>query len=195
MWDHLKRLFGAASQTSPDNSRGAVEKANAREFSEWQLCRQAVLVVSELHAIGLERMRIIPSVAHPHAVWHCWIAPRAYVSSSHGARWGACADAIGNLSKTFPHHHGLYWSLFALSPPQRTSLSEAAKMIVSGFPEVCEQGRGADAPYVQWYRSMLASTQPDGLIFAYAEDENLDSQVAVAGYPHLKISMPPPGDD
>lgn len=159
---------------------------------KWLVCRQALLVVAELHAAGFERLRIIPSILHPHMVWHCWVAPCTYVSSHHGARWSRRAGEVENLSKHFPHHLGLFSCPYNLASSHECSPARVAALIVQNFPEVCEQGRSADTKYVEWYQGMIEATAPDGLIYAYAEDENLDAHLGVAGYLGMEIPLPPP---
>ena len=48
-------------------------------------------------------------------------------------------------------------------------VAELAAKFVDQFPDIAKEAMGRDSEYVRWYREMLVATEPDGLIYAYAD--------------------------
>ena len=44
-----------------------------------------------------------------------------------------------------------------------------AQKLVTRFPELAAEGKRPDPEYVEWYKEMLALTQPEGVIYAFAD--------------------------
>jgi hypothetical protein len=56
---------------------------------------------------------------------------------------------------------------------QKSSYSFAPQQIaekfIARFQELAQLGKLDDPEYVQWYAEMLAATEPDGMIYAFAD--------------------------
>ncbi len=48
---------------------------------------------------------------------------------------------------------------------------QLAAKFVKRFPAVVEDGKGSDPDYARWYADMIEATEPEGLIYMYADWE------------------------
>lgn len=76
------------------------------------------------------------------------------------------------------------------------SSDQLADKFADRFPEICVEAKQSDLGYVEWYRSMLDDTQPDGLpsVCASSPETNPLSKGKLVVLGHSKtesIHLPP----
>jgi hypothetical protein len=167
-------------------------------FQHW---RRLLQVVADLHKLGYEGARIIPFIVDTAGGgdWHCFLAPAAMVSPSHGARIGEAIDWWGGAcppGRDFPYLIGRCVHGLPGLPPELG----AAKGMIRAYPKLAEHCLGHDRGYAEWYRAMLRTTEPDGVVYAHAYWDSAGSP-AVSGLRVLgpegewevAVPLPPPG--
>ena len=77
----------------------------------------------------------------------------------------------------------------------RRSPEALATKFQERFAALCEEGKGRDQAYARWYSEMLEATEPDGLIYAFADWPSPDDGLAVLNMPEdARVPFPPPGE-
>ena len=61
------------------------------------------------------------------------------------------------------------------------SPEELATKFIDRYAELCASGHGPDEAYAHWYVEMLEATEPDGLIYSYADWEMPIDQLPFLG--------------
>jgi hypothetical protein len=168
-------------------------------FRQW---RHLLLVIAELHKLGYECARIVPWIEDTAGGgdWTCIVAPAAMISPAHGAEIDEHIDWWGGAcppGRDFPYLMGRavlpgmsYW-------PRGF---DSAENMIKAYPTLAEKCLGRDREYVEWYRNMLQSTEPDGVIF-YGTTcwDHKDSPInrtrvlAAAGELDVVVPLPPLG--
>ncbi len=167
-------------------------------FRQW---RHLLFLVAELHALGYERARVVPWIEDTAGGgdWHCIIAPASMISPAHGARideriawWGGPSPP----GRDFPYYIGRGWRGLPGMPPGFDSAHNLAR----GYPKLAEQCLGRDLEYVEWYRGMLQTTGPDGVVYASAFWDHDDPRpiayvrvIGAEGKRDTVVPLPPPG--
>lgn len=152
------------------------------------LCRRVLLMVQDLHRRGYERLRVAPGLSPSGLHWRCSIVPVDHVRRDHGA---LAIDEDDTAARyTSSQGAGFFdWEDAEHDPP----VALAGKFL-ERFPDLSAQGKGADPDYVRWYVRMLRATDPDGLIYAYADWELPEDHLPALGCTaDVKIPLPPPG--
>jgi DNA-binding transcriptional ArsR family regulator len=153
------------------------------------LCRRVLLMVQELHRRGYERLRVAPGLSPSGLHWRCSVLPVRHVRRDHGAM---VMDEDGPIARYSSGQGAKFfdWVDAELDPP----VALASKFL-QRFPELAAQGRGSDPDYIRWYTGMLRATDPDGLIYAYADWELPGDHLPALGcMADVKIPFPPPGE-
>jgi hypothetical protein len=169
------------------------QRANTR--AAIQQARHLLLVVADLHKLGYECARVVPSIEDTPGGgdWCCIIAPASMISPSHGAiidsaAWRRCSDS----GEDFPYYAGRGWRQF-----QR--IFDSGENLLRAFPRLAEQSLGRDGEYVAWYREMLRMTEPDGIIYARKwSDGDKIPQTGMRAFGadaelEVLVPLPPPG--
>jgi hypothetical protein len=76
------------------------------------------------------------------------------------------------------------------------TLTECAEKWLSQYSQLADEGAGDDLEYSRWYRQMLETTAPTGLIAAYRYwDQELPKYMYVSCGPDGcdRFDLPPPG--
>jgi hypothetical protein len=164
-------------------------------FRHW---RHLLLVVADLHRLGYEHARICPFIVDTPGGgdWQCIMAPAAGISPSHGAQiencieWWRGPDPPG---RDFPYCIGRACRQTPFNPYSTEDL-------IRDYPKLAEQCLGRDEEYIRWYREMLQTTGPDGVIYASAPWDHDDplpiSHMRVLGPEgerDVVVPLPPPG--
>jgi hypothetical protein len=167
-------------------------------FRQW---RHLLLVIAELHKLGHECARVVPFTVDTAGGgdWHCIVAPAAMTSPSHGGKIHEHIDWWGGTcppGRDFPYLMGR-----AVLPGMSDWPHgfESAENMIRAYPKLAEQCLGRDRGYVDWYRNMLQTTEPDGVIFfGPACWEHKDSPIdrtrvlTAEGECDVAVPLPPP---
>lgn len=158
---------------------------NRRDNEQAEICRRLLYMVAELHRMGYEQMRIAPGVAPSGLFWRLSVTAASNTEPEHGARmrdW----DRGANYSS------GAGAEYFDWTDASDDSPAELAEKFVERFPEIAAEAKGRDPEYVRWYREMLAATEPDGLMYAYADWPSREDQLGIFyGACRDEIPLPP----
>ena len=191
-WEECPKCRLRTRPYTPSSEESAETRA---AFQHW---RHLLLVVAELHKLGHEHARIVPWIEDTPGGgdWHCIIAPATMISPSHGARidehidwWrGTCPPG-----EDFPYFLGRGWRGYQPTFDSTESLLRA-------YPKLAKQCLARDREYAEWYREMLQTTQPDGVVYACAywdEDKtppiNRMRVLSPKGELDVLVSLPPAG--
>lgn len=152
--------------------------------------RKVLMMVSDLHRRGYQRLRIAPGLSPGGEHWRCSITPITNISNKHGARlvdWEHLSAhyTSGAGAKYFD------WSYAANLDPAKLALR-----FIEEFPLIVEAGRGSDWGYAGWYQEMLGLTHPDYLPIAYRDEGCPKDRLLAIGNKGeiIDIPLPPPGD-
>jgi hypothetical protein len=84
-------------------------------------------------------------------------------------------------------------NFFGWADADHDSPMTLADKFLGRFSEVAAEGHQADPDYASWYARMLRATDPDGLIYAYADWDLPADHLPVLGCTaDVKIPLPPP---
>ena len=148
--------------------------------------RKVLLMVSELHVRGYQRLRIAPGMSPSGCHWRCSITPASNISSEHGARlvsWDTLAAHYSSSSGS---------EYFEWTDASRLTPSRLAVRFIERFPDIAAAGRGSDWPYAGWYVEMLGITYPDTFPIAYADWDLPPDYLATTGRrPDVRVPLPP----
>ena len=148
-------------------------------------CRQLLYMVSELHDMGYEQLRIAPAVAPSGLFWRLSICTASNTTPDHGAEMLNFNDGAHYSSGAGDEY--FEWRDAAGDSPQ-----ELAKKFVERFSELAERGNSKDADYVRWYKDMVEATEPDGLVCVYPDwPSPRDSMSIFHGSMDIVIPLPP----
>lgn len=147
---------GRVAVIKPGNAEGTPSRDTTVDGG-----RRLLLMVAELHSRGFERLRIVPGLAPSGCYWRSAVTPSSNVEPGHGA---LMLDRDG---PTACHSSGYDEFLFSWDDAPQMSVSQLADAFVQRFPQVADEGRGADPAYVEWYAAMLVVTAPSGLPIAF----------------------------
>ena len=149
-------------------------------------CRRLLYMVSELHDMGYQQLRIAPAVAPSGLFWRLSICAAANTRPDHGAEM---KDFDGGAH----YSSGAGDEYFGWLDTVDDSAAELAEKFVERFPELATEGRGDDPDYVRWYKEMLERTEPDGLLYVSADwPTPRDHMILFHGSRDIEIPLPPP---
>ncbi|MBL8132087.1 MAG: hypothetical protein JNL42_09540 [Anaerolineae bacterium] len=152
--------------------------------------RRVMLMVAALHKLGYERIRLAPAMSPSGMHWRGNVTSIQNILRTHGA-------AIQNYSEDLVARHstGQGPQVYGWADAETDSPDQLAHKFIERFPLIAVSGQGSDPAYVDWYRDMLAATEPDGFIYAFADWEVPDDQMPTLNVSELiVIPMPPPGE-
>ena len=153
-------------------------------------CRRLLLMVKELHAMGYEQLRIVPGVAPSGMYWRLAICPASDTLPEHGARMRVQMHDTAARYSTGSGSEYYGWTDAADDTPR-----QLAEKFVARFPILAKQGKRDDPAYVQWFEEMLQSTEPDGLVYAYAawDWDCPDDRLGILSKSQdIMVPLPPP---
>lgn len=150
--------------------------------------RKVLLLVSELHVRGYQRVRIAPGMSPSGCSWRCSVAPVTNISDRNGARLVDLEGLVAHYSS------GSEARYFDWSHCQHSTPSQLATRFVECFPAIVASGCGRDWMYVGWYQEMLSITYPDLLPVAYDSDGPTDRLTTIGDRRGVTIPLPPPGE-
>jgi hypothetical protein len=124
-------------------ARAIVDEANKMVRRGQRLIR----MVSELHRLGYQRLRIMPYEAP--LAWRLAIGPRDLFSTTNGA-WAP-------YDGKFPAHYTAASgkNYFGWTDAGQDNARQLAEKFLQRFPEVCERALGRDWTYAGWLSELL----------------------------------------
>jgi len=156
---------------------------------DYSIYRKVLLMVSELHVRGYQRLRIVPGWAPSGLYWRCAITPVTNILKSNGALMYSHEDELSAR-----YTSGQKRSYFGWEDAGHLTPSKMANLFIKRFPRIAEMGKGSDWMYAGWYIEMLHLTYPDGFPVAYGDYLSYsDSLPMVGGKENVSIPLPPPG--
>lgn len=125
---------------------------NVRTAAAIRRGQRLIRMVSELHRLGYQRLRIMPYL-HPLA-WRLAIGPADVFSRRNGAwledqHFDNCV-VYSSASET---------SYFDWKDTHTDNARQLADKFVLRFPELCERGRGRDWAYAGWLSELLGALE------------------------------------
>lgn len=153
-----------------------------------------IRMVSELHRMGYQRLRIMP-YEHPLA-WRLAVGPADQFSSRNGAFVEHLT--VDNMP-IYSSAQGVEY--FQWEDASFDNARQLAEKFRSRFPEVCEAGRGSDWAYAGWLSELLGTLEQTEALPIVMEEFGKPpltlSALPLRRYggsgPDTDFSLPPPG--
>ena len=159
---------------------------NRRDTEQAAICRRLLHMVTELHRMGYEQARIAPGVAPSGLFWRLSVTAASNTEPDNGA-------LMRDFSRGANYSSGAGAEYFGWTDASADSPVELAKKFVERFPDIAAEARGRDPEYVRWYQEMVAATEPDGLVYAYADWPGREDRLELFyGSSTDVILLPPP---
>ncbi len=156
---------------------------------EYAVCRDILMMVSELHVRGYQCLRIAPGMAPSGCYWRCSITPASNISIRHGAMLVSWDELAAHYSSSSEREY------FGWTDVSNLTASRLAARFIERCPDIVAAGRGSDWLYSGWFQEMLGITYPDVFPIAYADwDLATDYLETVGGRQHIRVPLPPPGE-
>lgn len=149
--------------------------------------RKILRMVQELHVLGYQKLRIAPGIAPSGMHWRCSITPCSNTLRSNGAmmkEW--------DLSAHYTSGQGSQY--FGWTDRTHSRPIDLAHTFIQRFPQIAQDGFGADWDYAGWYVWMMHLTYPDSSPYAYAYGEIPIDSLPTIGPKSAQIPLPPPGE-
>lgn len=119
---------------------------------DWVRRSQRVIrMVSELHRLGYQRLRIMPYV-HPNA-WRLAVAPAEFFSERNGAYIPVSKLTDRNVAIYSAAGDGEAY--FDWSDAKGNDARELAEKFIERFPDIAAQGKGRDWAYAGWLSELV----------------------------------------
>jgi len=152
-------------------------------------CRKVLAMVGELHARGYELLRIMPGMSPSGVYWRTAITAAKHITRENGARMDDLEAPAAYYSIAAEDQ------FFGWDDADDAGAVRLADLFVARCAEVAEEARGSDPAYVEWYRDMLARTDPDHLPVAYTDSSIPDDGLRTFSEDgrDITVPLPPPG--
>jgi len=147
-------------------------------------------MVGELHALGRQRIRIMPGMSSSGMYWRCAVTHVGNILRSHGAM------ALHFDRESAHYTTGQGDEFFGWTDARDDSPRELADKFLARFPEIARMGQGVDQPYADWYAQMLQLADRGEFPIAYADffDDSDPARLPTIGAVKTHLSMPPGGE-
>lgn len=154
--------------------------------------KRFIRTIEELHKLGYEKIRIVPSMAPTGLSWRCFITTKKNTSKRCGAMLATPFNA-GEWEKTVIPTNGFFkWNMMELSP------YENALKFIKEYPFMAQNGKGKDTAYFLWFKKVVRECYHFLLPITYEEYWNCleDNCLRLVGFVSTDktLPMPPPGD-
>ena len=162
--------------------------------------RNVLLMVRELHRMGFERLRACPYI-YAMGTWRCAIAPAAWIHNRNEQTPGAMPfelthtieKLLGKGSSVHFYTSANEQRLFSDRETWFLSPRALAEQYLQRFPAIAAVGYGPDPDYVAWFERTLDHLAPNGIFYAFAEQEPATNELYTLMTPILRVPLPPPG--
>lgn len=136
--------------------------------------------------MGYEQARIAPGVAPSGIFWRLSVTAASNTEPEHGA-------LMRDFNRGANYSSGAGDEYFGWTEASDDSPAELAAKFVERFPDIAKDAKGDDPEYVSWYQEMLVATEPNGLVYAYADwPASKDRLELFYGSSTTDIPLPPP---
>lgn len=155
-------------------------------------CRRVMLMVSHLHQMGFQQIRLCPGIAPNGSGWRGLVTVRSNTLELHGARIAHHSD---DLVARYGSGEGNEY--FGWTDCKKATAEQLAKTFLGRFPRIAELGKGRDWSYVGWYSELLGHTAGGLLPVAieeYGRDDVITFSSPFRGETTRLMPLPPPGD-
>lgn len=154
--------------------------------------KRFIRTIEELHKMGFEKIRIVPSMAPTGLSWRCFITSKKNTSKKCGAMFST-HFSMEKWGKTVIPTNGFFkWNMMELSP------YENALRFIKEYPLIAEEGKGNDSEYSQWFKKVVRECYHFLLPITYEEYWNCleDKQLRLVGFAYTDktLPFPPPGE-
>jgi hypothetical protein len=156
-------------------------------MSEAKMAARIVLeAIAVLHTKGFELLRIQPGMIPSGAHWRVKIGPASWFETHRPM----LRDEFRRLA---PVHSTFYGrKFFGWEDAARDDAGQLANRVQERFATIINESAGHDQGYVRWYRDMLDSTKPMGLLYAFADWGIPGDGLHTIGHPHdIVVPFPP----
>src|SRR5262245_16019110 len=134
--------------------------------------RRLLVMLRELHRMGYERLRAVTGFSPSGCYWRVAITPATNVRPRPvGGRLGDYGEDVAHYTSG-QGAHCFGWEDAAEDTPR-----QLADKFIERLPGIVAQGKGSDSDYARWYAGMIEATEPDGLIFMYADWDMPDDHI------------------
>jgi hypothetical protein len=202
----LSRLFRRGSQT-PSNPAAELPKGTS-ETTTATMPRRLLVMLRELHRMGYERLRAVTGLSPSGCHWRLQVTPAiGLVPVGQGVDFMARQNrgvAVGDWVVYASGNHAFYSTgyseetaarCFGWTDAAADSPRKLAEKLIERFPTVVREGKGSDPDYVRWYANMIEATEPEGLIYMYADWELPGERIPVLNVEGVCIPPPPRAGD
>jgi len=150
-----------------------------------EVCRRLLYMVAELHRLGYEQARIAPGVAASGLFWRLSVTAASNTERDNGA-------LMRNFDQGANYSSGAGTEYFGWTDASDDSPALLAAKFVERFPDIAVAAKGRDPEYVRWYQEMLEATEPDGLVYAYADWPSRGDRLELFyGSVRAEVPLPP----
>ena len=198
----VSRLFGGQSKTPIRPTAELIREAIANRAP---MPRRLLLMLRELHRMGHERLRAVTGLSHSGCDWRLQITPAIGVALpgknvdfiARENRGVAVGDWVVYAGENFVCYSTCWISAehadqcFGWTDAADDSPCQLAAKFVKRFPAVVEDGKGSDPDYARWYADMIEATEPEGLIYMYADWELPSDHIPVLNMDGMRVPPPP----
>ena len=162
--------------------------------------RNVLLMVRELHRMGFERLRACTSI-YALGTWRCAIAPAAWIHNRSEQAPGALPfDLTLGIEKRLGQGGSVHFyssaseqRLFADPDTWFLAPRALAEQYLQRYPVVAAVGYGPDPAYAAWFERTLDLLAPNGIFYAFAEQEPPTTELYSLMSPVRRVPLPPPG--
>jgi hypothetical protein len=120
-------------------------------------------MVSELHKLGYQRLRILPGMAPSGMYWRCAITPSSNVVGPHGLDERDSEPLVARYSTADENKY------FGWADAPGADARQLATLFLERFPEIAQESEGEDWAYAGWYVQMLGLAERGFFPIAYSD--------------------------
>jgi hypothetical protein len=166
--------------------------------------RRLLLMLRELHRTGYERLRAVTGLSPSGCHWRLQITPAIGVALPDQAVDFMARQnrgvAIGDWVVYVSLNHAFYSTgssaehaeqCFGWTDAAEDSPRQLADKFIQRFPAVVAEGKGSDPEYARWYADMIEATEPEGLVFMYADWDMPSDHIPASNMEGVRIPPPP----
>jgi hypothetical protein len=161
--------------------------------------RRLLLMLRELHRMGYERLRAVTGLHPSGCFYRIWITPATstvppgsdfMATQNRGVAVGDWVVYLSNMDIACYSTGEKADQCFGWTDIAEDSPWQLAKKFIKRFPKVVKEGKGIDPAYSCWYANMIKVTEPEGLVYMYADWELPSDHIPVLN--REGVSIPPP---
>lgn len=155
-------------------------------------CRRVMLMVSHLHQMGFQQVRLCPGIAPSGFGWRGLVTAKSNTLELHGARVAHHDDEM-----VARYGSGQGNEYFGWTDCKNATAGRLAETFLERFPRIADLGKGRDWSYVGWYSELLGYSASGLLPVAieeYGRDDVITFTSPLAAETRKLMPLPPPGE-